>query len=382
VGGVPVPLPSADDTLLTPPDDQEVSLVWRAIVAANAPEVVPLSPLQDLLARAVTTSMTGREDLPDPTPLSPVDFAQGLSRRNREFRERVMQVAMLVALVRRPPAPEAMARVAAFCDELSLDGQLAEITHGFADGGFELAVSDFDRNGYLAPAGEGGATGASPLVDGGTGSVWSPRADDPALAASWVTLGDLPAGTIGRSVHDFYRARGFAFPGTAGSVSPLLAQHDWVHVLADYGTTLESELEVFGFIARANDDPRAFSLLAMVVSLFETGTVASGLGIFQASPGNLGKQGMAVRLADALRRGALTPGSNDFLGVDWFALADRPLEVVRAELGLPPRSARAVAAGTRGPWQQGGISAYQVEQGRRAAEAHGWDYDALAAPPA
>jgi hypothetical protein len=56
-----------------------------------------------------------------------------------------------------------------------------------------------------------------------------------------------------------------------------------VHVLADFGTTVESELEVFAFIAQANDDLHAFSLLAMVVSLFETGYLKAGAGLIQAS---------------------------------------------------------------------------------------------------
>src|SRR6266536_6145794 len=126
------------------------------------------------------------------------------------------------------------------------------------------------------------------------------------------------SGTIGRGVADFYRDRGFVFPGLAGSAPPLLAQHDWVHVLAGYGTTLESEIEVFAYIARANDDPRAFSLLAMVVSLFETGYLARGAGLFEADAGHLHSRSMAVRLADAMRRGALCTGSHDFLEVDWF----------------------------------------------------------------
>ena len=87
---------------------------------------------------------------------------------------------------------------------------------------------------------------------------------DPAPAARWRSLAALPTGTVGRGVHDFSLARGFAFPGEPGSAPPLLAQHDWVHVVADHGTTVENEIEVFGLIARANDDPRAFSLLAMV----------------------------------------------------------------------------------------------------------------------
>src|SRR5208282_3771700 len=114
------------------------------------------------------------------------------------------------------------------------------------------------------------------------------------------------------------QSRGFVFPGLPGSAPPLLAQHDWVHVLADYGTTVESELEVFAFIARANDDPRAFSLLAMVVSLFETGYLRRGAGLFEASSGHLSKAGVPVRLADGMRRGALCHGSVDYLRTDWF----------------------------------------------------------------
>ena len=45
----------------------------------------------------------------------------------------------------------------------------------------------------------------------------------------------------------------------------------------------------------ANDDPRAFSLLAMVVSLFETGYLRAGAGLFEASPGQLSREGVAER---------------------------------------------------------------------------------------
>jgi hypothetical protein len=54
-----------------------------------------------------------------------------------------------------------------------------------------------------------------------------------------------------------------------------------VHVLADYGTSVEAELAVFAFIAGANDDPRGFSLLAMVVSLFETRYLRADAGLFE-----------------------------------------------------------------------------------------------------
>src|SRR5260370_20774419 len=110
---------------------------------------------------------------------------------------------------------------------------------------------------------------------------WQAVVRDEQLAMRWKSLRDLPDGTLGREVVKFYDARGFVFPGRPGSAPPLLAQHDWVHVLADYGSTVECEIEVFAFVARSNDDPRGFSLLAMVVSLFETGYMARGAGVFE-----------------------------------------------------------------------------------------------------
>jgi len=192
----------------------------------------------------------------------------------------------------------------------------------------------------------------------------------------WAGLGDLPEGTLGRGVWEFYRARGFSFPGSPGSAPVTLAQHDWMHVLADYGTTVESELEVFGFIARANNDMHAFSLLAMVVSLFETGSLAKGAGLFEASPGHLGHEGVAVRLADAMRRGALcrdgtaASDSVDFLRIDWFEVAHLTLAEARARFGMPAKSDDAVRAGSVGPWDPGGISPYQYNAGQEAAARH------------
>lgn len=147
-----------------------------------------------------------------------------------------------------------------------------------------MAAVDFERSGYTAgwsPERSRALHTKAELSEGRASAD-----DDVDLAARWRSLADLPADTLGRRVHEFYRARGFAVPGSPGSAPPLLAQHDWVHVLAGYGTKVEAELEVFAFIARPNDDPRGFSLLAMVVSLFETGHLTAGAGLFEAFPGH------------------------------------------------------------------------------------------------
>jgi hypothetical protein len=206
-------------------------------------------------------------------------------------------------------------------------------------------------------------------------------ADDPALAARWAELGDLPSGTLGRRVWELYRARGFEFPGAEGSAPPFLAQHDWVHVLADFGTTVASELEVFAFISRANDDMRAFSLLAMVVSLFESGYLRTGAGLFQSDTGHLAAPGMAVRLSDAMRRGAwcrdeVTGSSSiDYLRLNWFDLAPLPVDEVRGRFGVRTKSDVALAAGSVGPCEPGGISPFQIKAGQARAAAAGEPYD-------
>jgi hypothetical protein len=172
-----------------------------------------------------------------------------------------------------------------------------------------------------------------------------------------------------------------------------LAQHDWVHVLADYGTSVESELEVFGLIYRANDDPRAFSLLVSVLGLFEAGYLQTGMGLFEMDVGHLSNadETMAVRLADGVRRGAYagwgwnddhgTSTGIDFLEMDWFAEADKPLEQVRRELHIGPTSEAARAAGSVGPFAAGGISPYQAAAGRALAEAEGREYEPYGASP-
>jgi hypothetical protein len=376
---MPVPLPDADTVLLLPPDAAEVACVARGVISAVAPEG-GLSGLQQTLLAAMFHSLTGFDVDPAAVqaelavkPYGPQDLAQDLYRRDAAFRGRIVQTMVTAELVLDPLPVSVAARVAEFAAELSVHDDLEDVLHGHVESGRRLAAIDFDRNGYLHDF-DLAHVDHLHVGDGALNSPWTPVENDPALAARWASLGELPAGTLGRGVYDFYKSRGFSFPGSPGSAPPLLAQHDWVHILADYGTRVESEIEVFVFIARANDDLHAFSLLAMVVSLFETGSLASGAGLFQADKGHLSRPGMAARFGDALRRAALCTGSNDFMATDWFAVADKPVAVLRRELMLPDKSGEAVAAGSVGPWDAGGISPFQLNAGRKLAEAEGREY--------
>lgn len=373
---MPTPLPRLDRANLSPPDAAEVLVISRGVIYAVAPEG-GLTSTQQLLMHSLFKAMTGHPAGAEHVETDPAWFARCLEARTLEFRTRIVQIMVLLALVVRPLPPEVAERIVLFAQELCVDDEMLDVAVGFAQGNLELAGHDFQRNGYLANLEQSDSTALHTST--GLASAWASDCDDPGLAERWRAMEDLPAGTLGRRLTEFYRARGFTYPGLPGSAPPLLAQHDWVHVVADYGTTVESELEVFALIARANDDMRAFSLLAMVVSLFETGYLARGAGLFEASPGHLSQGGMAARVADAMRRGALCQGSIDFLGLDWFDLADQPVAAVRGHFGMPSKAVEAISAGSVGPWEPGGISPFQVRSGSSLAELESRPYDSFGA---
>jgi hypothetical protein len=378
----PVPLPTAETVNLVPPDGAEAQTIADGVASAAAP-AGGLLPVQRSLITALTGAMTGHPITLDDRPvLSATEFAATMARRDLGFRNRMVQYMVLCALLLHPIPEDVMENVASFARELGIEEGMVRVAGELAHGSLGLAAVDFVRNGYEGTWNEDASSAAvhsSRVLQ----DAWEFSVNDPELAAQWAALEHLPRDSIGRGVWEMYQSRGFTFPGEPGSAPPLLAQHDWVHVLGDYGTVVESEVEVFGLIARANDDMHAFSLLAKVISLFETGYLASGMGLFESSPGHFSSDArMAVRLSDAMVRGArchdVVTGSDsiDFLQMDWFAVAHQSCDELRERFHLVPKSLEALAAGSVGPWEQGGISPFQMQAGRTLAAEQGRPYDA------
>ena len=378
---MPIPLPTRETVNLERPDAAEAQTLADGIASAVA-GAEGLMPVQRSLILALFPALTDHTVTLDDRPaMTPEELASALARRNLQFRSRAVQMMLLCALVRHPLPDDVAENVASFAQELGVEDGLVDVAREFAHGSLGLAAHDFIRSGYEGTW-DAAESAAAVHSSRQLGEAWEFSVDDPGLAERWAALEDLPSDSIGRKVWEMYQSRGFTFPGTPGSAPPLLAQHDWVHVLGDYGTTVESEVEVFGFIARANDDMHAFSLLAMVISLFETGYLASGAGLFEASPNHFSSDPrMAVRLSDAMRRGALchdeATGSDsiDFLRFDWFSVAELTCAEARARFRLAPKSELATEAGSVGPWEPGGISPFQMNAGRQLAAARGAPYD-------
>ena len=389
---MPVPFPADDPDPEPRPTKDEAWLTARAYASAVAPEG-GLTRLQGYVVRGLTQALTADlielGDLSLLEPIGPTEFAEAIAHRGRRYRIRRVQAMVLLELLVRPLPDAVAARVEAFADELGVGDDCRDAvtaTRHLASGATAAALADFMRNGYevlqLERAGE------EPPAD--IGDYWASVTDDPAMAARWAALEHCPPGSLGRGTWEFYKARGFNFPGTPNSVSPRLAQHDFVHVLSDYGTTVESEIEVFSVIARADEDPRSFSLLVAVLALFESGYLDKGLGAFRADPDHLSHDpaGMGTRLGNAVARGGEvawrfreTDGI-DLLAEDWFARAADPLTEVQAEYGFTgpgAKSLEAKVAGSAGPFQPGGITPDQWGWGLDMAAAEGRPYESYGA---
>ena len=367
----------------------EVRTIAGAVAAATATGD-GLTGVQRAVLNAMCEFLLGLAvDLATVDRVGPEDFARAMSGHDPRLIQRIVQAMLVGELLLFPIPREVCRRVEVYAAELGIDDDAVGLARDLAQGAMGMAMIDFERGGYFHRLGTPAELGLPAMST----TIWERHWDDPPLAGRWQALEACPPGSLGLAVWRFYVARGFAFPGTPHSAPPLLAQHDWIHVLADYGSAVESEIEVFGLIARATPDFGAFSLLAMVLNLFETGAVAKGAGgFFERDAGHISRDAnrMGIRLGDAMSRGKRLAreleaherqGDADLLAVDWFAHAEQPVDEVRRDFYLPEKSRRAIAAGSVGPWEPGGISEYQVAVGQQHAERPGDTYNSWGATP-
>jgi hypothetical protein len=354
-------------------DVENVTLIARGIATAVAPES-GLTEVQAELLEAIASALTGVSvDYRLLEPLGPEEFADVLAGRDLDFRRRIVQHMVLGELVLRPIPVVVAHRVATYCAALGVTDEFVRVARRYAQGAYGLAWMDLRRNGFIDHVREANdeeppARGAAPA------HAFEPGQVDTELAARWAAFADLSEGTLGRAVWEMYDARGFGFPGTPGGAPEYLAQHDFVHVLADYGTNLKGELEVFGFIGRADPDPKGFAWLATLIGLFETGYIST-TGFFDrdVSERNIRAPGMNHRLADAIRRGKVVCDRYgvSLFDVDYHGLADRPVGEVRELLEMPPKSPEAIQGGSVGTFDPEGMTENQrraVAQRRRDEE--------------
>ena len=340
----------------------EVVTIARGIAGAVAP-ATGLEPAQASLLGAVFAAQFGhRIDFTAVDPAGPQELADALAHRDDVFRHRIVHLMVLAELILRPIPPEVARQVATCADALRIEDRFVRVARRYAQGAFGLAWLDLHRSGF---AEHWEAARMDQLkTDAKLPHQLASGIDDPALEARWRAFETRPEGSLGRAVWEMYVGRGFAIPGSRGGASAYLAQHDFVHVIADYGTNLFGELEVFSLISRADPDPKGFAWIATLIGLFETGYVADA-GFFTSDLRlrHLDSPGMHDRIADAMARGAVLCDhiGTDLLELDYHEWVAEPVSDIRRHLGIPDKSEAARRAGSPGVFDPAGMSERQQE---------------------
>jgi hypothetical protein len=353
-----------------PETREHVTFVARGIATAVAPEE-GLTEVQQHLLEAIAKALTEQDvSYAALEPLGADELGDDLRNYSDEYRRRIVHHMVLAELVLRPIPLDVALRVERYAKALGIDDQFVRVARRYGQGAYGLAWKDLRRSGFMDHFSQFDTSAlqtSAPVED-----PLEATELDPELEARWRAFSELPDGSLGRSVCEMYGQRGFALPGGPGGAPPYLAQHDFVHVLADYGTNLKGELEVFAFIGRADPDPKGFAWLATLIGLFETGVISEA-GFFDRDyrDHHVQQAGMDMRLADAIRRGkqVCERYGTDLFAVNYHELAPLPVEEVRERLAIPAKSEVAASDAWPGLFDREGMSETQ----RRYADAHRGD---------
>ena len=273
--------------------------------------------------------------LPPVEPAPAADVAAALTGPELDVLAHAVAALELIA---HPLDPAVEHHARHYLGELGVHAPYQSLCHETAKGQLALLHADFIRHSWTTEVTlhEGFRHGRL-LELARSKAAYYGVGGEPAVAHRWEALRSCPEGSWGRAVAEFYDRHRFPFPGEPHGIYEVGAAHDWIHVLCDYGTDPEGEIEVFGFIAGASDDPKAFVNFAFTLALFQNASVTTvgGKKVAIARADTLADPGAAARLADALRRSMAATA--DVIALDHFALADVPLDEARERFGIVPK---------------------------------------------
>ena len=251
---------------------------------------------------------------------------------------------VLGELVLRPIPVVVAHRVAEYAEALGIKDHFVRVARRYAQGAYGLAWMDLARSGFVEHVREADGEEARAGVE-------RSRRPTPTLRSESAVAGVRRASARLARLRGLGHVRqpGFALPGAPGGPPAYLAQHDFVHVLADYGTNLRGEVEVFALIGRADPDPQGFAWLATLVGLFETGYITTS-GFFDRDLRDpvIQAPGHACPRCRRHPAGKLVCAAHDkdLFDFPYHDHAARPVDEVREMLGVPPKSAVALEAGS------------------------------------
>ena len=316
-------------------DPAHAVLIGRAVVDACRGSGWS-TPTQPKMLRALFRILFST-DL-DVGALAPLSCAAVLATEPEErTRREIILLMLLTELMAPEDAPTLHPVIERWAEELGVEGEELRITREILIEHHRAARVDLHRARFGTPGATPGQINAV-IEEHDLDALVICVEATPQVADRYHQLEHLEAGTLGRGLWEFYRSRGWRFPGEVGGVREDFGRHDWIHVLCEYDTTLLGESEQLLFRATSTSEERmGFHLLSGL--LIAQGALIPGLvtGTFEEGHA-FDEPGAIERAADALHRGRAC--TFDFYGAfDPFDYADHAVEDLLTEWSIPPKAA-------------------------------------------
>ncbi len=314
--------------------DPAASLLGLRAMKTMATAAGPLRPAQRAVMEAARKTILGIDaDIDALEPVTPAELAAGFPEP--ALRKQFVNGMLVVALADGVPSPETVAKIEAFARALGVETHEITDLRRLTEGHMLVFKLDFIRRSQVGDIMKDQLEQKGPL--GLVKSVLTMRGvmEDKALAARYRAWENLPEDTLGHRLVTFYRKSGFSLPGERGGFPEAGLYHDFCHVLGDYDTDPEGEVQVASFTAGFKRD-RPFYIIMFAVLIFSAGVNVRPTKDGFTTLGVLGNPGMAERLFAAIERGAQV---NQDLSDKWdyWAYAALPLDEVRRKLNVVPK---------------------------------------------
>jgi len=321
----------------------EAGVILRSLKAvATAEGTLPFTPLHRATLEALCEHVLHvRLDLDAIGSTLPDDLERSIV--DREVRANLVHIAMTLPFVEPEREAERHAVMHRIARRFAIRERQVEDTARAARGHYLRMALDTTR-GTLAEL--SGTAFSRSLVLYLKGLVR--RDGDPAVLARVQGFARHADHTVGRALLDYWRDNAFGLPGEVGSVqSQVFFKHDVHHVLTGYDTTPHGEFAVAGFYtgvgAADRADFTALLLMQLQIAVQVDPTVAAWRDQFDPQ----------IYFA-AVERASRCTTDVAAEGWDPWSVVDRPLDEVRAELGISKdglmvRTASAPWCGALGP---------------------------------
>jgi hypothetical protein len=245
-----------------------------------------------------------------------------------EYRDRILRSAVMAALIDTEASSAELTIIRDYAKAFDIDDKPVDELQRVVEGRLALFRFDIARRSFVGKRFEQhlakkGLRCLAQVIAAFAGF------ENREIAARYRKTKQCAPGSLGRGYYEYMDQNGFGMPGEKGAAPEPVVFHDCMHVLGDYDTTPEEEVEVVSFQAGFQNYDPFFTVLGVVAQFH--------LGIRLSPVASIDKLRVdPEKMVRAYVRGTKV---NRDLSVDWFAqdYFDVPIAELRERYNVVPR---------------------------------------------